>query len=198
MTGYTVMLTFFTRKKFPHNWAATQVGLGNAYLNRIKGDRARNIEKAIAAYSAALSVYTYNAFPKNWAATQVGLGNAYRNRIEEDRAKNIEKAIAAYSAALSVYTSNIFPQNWAMTQVGLGNAYCETKDTQITARDANYTTPPTLPSPVPEVISAQPSPKQAARNIYWFNWLSYAIAVALLAGAGFGQLYANQPIYLAL
>lgn len=71
----------------------------------------------------------------------------------------------------------------------------ETKDTQITARDANYTTPPTLPSPVPEVISAQPSPKQAARNIYWFNWLSYAIAVALLAGAGFGQLYANQPIF---
>jgi hypothetical protein len=71
----------------------------------------------------------------------------------------------------------------------------ETKDTQITARDANYTTPPTLPSPVPEVISAQPSPKQAARNIYWFNWLSYAIAVALLAGAGFGQLYANQPVF---
>jgi hypothetical protein len=71
----------------------------------------------------------------------------------------------------------------------------ETKDTQITARDANYTTPPNLPSPVPEVISAQPSPKQAARNIYWFNWLSYAIAVALLAGAGFGQLYANQPIF---
>ncbi|NJM23309.1 MAG: hypothetical protein HC907_34040 [Richelia sp. SM1_7_0] len=71
----------------------------------------------------------------------------------------------------------------------------ETKDTQITARDANYTTPPTLPSPVPEVISAQPSPKQAARNIYWFNWLSYAIAVGLLAGAGFGQLYANQPMF---
>lgn len=71
----------------------------------------------------------------------------------------------------------------------------ETKDTQITARDANYITPPTLPSPVPEVISAQPSPKQAARNIYWFNWLSYAIAVTLLAGAGFGQLYANQPVF---
>ncbi|MBE9212835.1 hypothetical protein IQ247_09040 [Plectonema cf. radiosum LEGE 06105] len=71
----------------------------------------------------------------------------------------------------------------------------ETKDTQITARDANYTTPPTLPNPVPEVISAQTNSKQAARNIYWFNWLSYAIAVGLLAGAGFGQLYANQPMF---
>jgi hypothetical protein len=67
--------------------------------------------------------------------------------------------------------------------------------TQITARDANYTTPPTLPNPVPEVISTQPSPIQAARNIYWFNWLSYVIAVGLLAGAGFGQLYASQPMF---
>ena len=71
----------------------------------------------------------------------------------------------------------------------------ETRGTQITARDANYTTPPMLPSPVPEVISAQTSSKRAARNIYWFNWLSYAIAVGLLAGAGFGQLYANQSMF---
>ncbi|QKQ75229.1 hypothetical protein [Nostoc sp. TCL240-02] len=71
----------------------------------------------------------------------------------------------------------------------------ETGSTQITARDANYITPPMLPNPVPEVISAQPSPKQAAQNIYWFNWLSYAIAVGLLAGAGFGQLYASQPMF---
>lgn len=74
-------------------------------------------------------------------------------------------------------------------------ALAETGGTPITARDANYTTPPTLPNPVPEVTSAQPSPKQAARNIYWFNWLSYAIAVGLLAGAGFGQLYASQPMF---
>ncbi|GAB1537743.1 hypothetical protein NUACC21_03970 [Scytonema sp. NUACC21] len=71
----------------------------------------------------------------------------------------------------------------------------ETGGTPMTARDANYTIPPTLPNPVPEVTSAQPSPKQAARNIYWFNWLSYAIAVGLLAGAGFGQLYATQPMF---
>jgi len=71
----------------------------------------------------------------------------------------------------------------------------ETGGTQITARDANYTTQPQFPNPVPQVISPQPTPKQAARNIYLFNWLSYAIAVGLLAGAGFGQLYASQPIF---
>jgi hypothetical protein len=70
-----------------------------------------------------------------------------------------------------------------------------TGGTQITTRDANYTTPLTLPNLVPEVISVQPSPQQAARNIYWFNWLSYAIAVGLLAGAGFGQLYVSQPMF---
>ncbi|MDF5739004.1 MULTISPECIES: hypothetical protein [unclassified Nostoc] len=74
-------------------------------------------------------------------------------------------------------------------------APAQTRGTLITARDANYTTPPMLPNPVPEVTSVQPSPKQAARNIYWFNWLSYAIAVGLLAGAGFGQLYATQPMF---
>ncbi|MEH2005508.1 hypothetical protein [Nostoc sp.] len=74
-------------------------------------------------------------------------------------------------------------------------APAQTRGTLITARDANYTTPPMLPNPVPEVTSIQPSPKQAARNIYWFNWLGYAIAVGLLAGAGFGQLYATQPMF---
>jgi hypothetical protein len=70
-----------------------------------------------------------------------------------------------------------------------------TGGTQVTTRDANYTTPLTLPNLVPEVISVQPSPQQAAQNIYWFNWLSYAIAVGLLAGAGFGQLYVSQPMF---
>jgi hypothetical protein len=70
-----------------------------------------------------------------------------------------------------------------------------TRGTQITTRNANYTTALTLPNLVPEVISVQPSPQQAAQNIYWFNWLSYAIAVGLLAGAGFGQLYVSQPMF---
>ena len=47
---------------------------------------------------------------------------------------------------------------------------------------------------VAEVLAKQGKPK-ASLWLYWFNWLSYAIAVTLLAGAGFGQLYANQPIF---
>nr|WP_232731833.1 hypothetical protein [Oscillatoria sp. PCC 10802] len=38
------------------------------------GDRAENLERAIAAYQAALQVRTREAFPQNWAMTQNNLG----------------------------------------------------------------------------------------------------------------------------
>ncbi|MFN5989193.1 MAG: hypothetical protein ACK47Q_07115, partial [Dolichospermum sp.] len=41
----------------------TQNNLGNAYSNRIRGDKADNLENAIAAYNAALEVYTRTDFP---------------------------------------------------------------------------------------------------------------------------------------
>ncbi|MEH1904832.1 MAG: hypothetical protein V7L04_26390, partial [Nostoc sp.] len=97
--------------------------LGAAYGERIFGERAENIESAIAAFSAALSVYTRSVFPQNWAATQNNLGAAYGERIFGERAENIESAIAAFSAALSVRTRSAFPQDWAGTQNNLGNAY---------------------------------------------------------------------------
>ena len=65
-------------------------------LVRVRGDRADNLEKAIAAYEAALTVRTREALPR-------GLGEhaeqprhrLLRNRIRGDRADNLEKAIAA-------------------------------------------------------------------------------------------------------
>ena len=101
----------------------TQIDLGNAYLYRIRGDRADNLEKAIAAYEAALTVRTREALPREWAATQNNLGNAYADRIRGDRADNLEKAIAAYEAALTVRTREALPREWAATQNNLGNAY---------------------------------------------------------------------------
>jgi predicted LPLAT superfamily acyltransferase len=52
----------------------TQNNLGNAYKNRIRGERAENLERAIAAYEAALTVYTREAFPEKWAMTQGQFG----------------------------------------------------------------------------------------------------------------------------
>lgn len=65
----------------------------------------------------------------------------------------------------------------------------------IIARGFNNTTPPHLLAPVPSARPL-PDPVQAARQrLRWFNWLSYAIAVGLLAGAGFGQLYVAKPTF---
>ncbi|MEG3847653.1 tetratricopeptide repeat protein [Microcoleus sp. herbarium19] len=103
--------------------AAAWGSLGNLYQQYPQGDRANNLERAIASYTAALSVYTRDTFPEDWAATQNNLANAYSNRIRGERADNLEKAIGYYTAALSVYTPEAFPEDWAMTQHNLGIAY---------------------------------------------------------------------------
>jgi TPR repeat protein len=67
----------YTRQAYPEQWARTQNNLGNAYLERIRGERAENLEQAIFHYQQALDVYTRQAYPEQWARTQNNLGNAY-------------------------------------------------------------------------------------------------------------------------
>jgi CHAT domain-containing protein len=98
-------------------------GLGNAYLDRRIGDRAANLENAIAAYEAALTVRTRETNPREWADTQNNLGLAYGERIRGDRADNREKAIAHLVAALTVRTREVNEREWAGTQNNLGVAY---------------------------------------------------------------------------
>ncbi|MFG3817373.1 tetratricopeptide repeat protein, partial [Limnothrix redekei] len=72
-------------------WAATQNNLGLAYNDRIRGERADNLERAITAYERALEVRTRDALPEDWAATQNNLGLAYNDRIRGERADNLER-----------------------------------------------------------------------------------------------------------
>jgi tetratricopeptide (TPR) repeat protein len=102
-------------------WANTQNNLGNAYSDRIKGDKAENLEQAIACYRSALKVYNFDAFPEKWANTQNNLGNAYSHRIKENKVDNLEAAIACYRSALKVYNFDAFPEKWANTQNNLGS-----------------------------------------------------------------------------
>ncbi len=70
----------------------TQNNLANAYSNRIKGERAENLEQAIACYKAALEVYTRNAYPERLGKdVKDNLGTAYFDRIKGERAENIEE-----------------------------------------------------------------------------------------------------------
>ena len=74
----------------------TQNNLAIAYRNRIRGEKADNLERAITAYQEALKVYTFDAFPQDWALTQHNLATAYSYRIRGEKADNLERAIAAY------------------------------------------------------------------------------------------------------
>jgi len=50
LAAYQLALQVKTRDAFPQQWAMTQNNLGEAYRNRIKGEREENLEFTIAAY----------------------------------------------------------------------------------------------------------------------------------------------------
>jgi tetratricopeptide (TPR) repeat protein len=100
-------------------------------LERIRGERAENLEQAIFHYQQALEVYTRQAYPEDWARTQNNLGNAYRNRIRGERAENLEQAIFHYQQALEVYTRQAYPVECRRTARNLGNLAFEQGDWQL-------------------------------------------------------------------
>jgi CHAT domain-containing protein len=89
------------------------------------GDKADNLDKAIATYTEVLKVYTFDAFPKQWAEIQNNLALAYSDRIRGEKAENLERAIATYKEVLKVYTFDSFPEKWAYIQNLLGATYIE-------------------------------------------------------------------------
>jgi CHAT domain-containing protein len=123
ITGYQILLN--NSEPGSEKWARTQNNLAVAYTYRIRGEKAQNIELAIASCTAALTVYTRDAFPEDWAMTQNNLAIAYSNIIREEKAEYIEVAIASCTAALTVYTRDAFPEKWASTQNNLAIAYSD-------------------------------------------------------------------------
>nr|WP_293020031.1 tetratricopeptide repeat protein [Moorena sp. SIO3I8] len=120
-----------TKSAFTQDWAMTQNNLGIAYNNRLKRDRAENIEQAITAYQHALQIRTKSALPQDWAMTQNNLANAYSDRIKGDRAENIEQAITAYQHALEIWTPENFPINCLTASRNLGNLALKNNNWQL-------------------------------------------------------------------
>ncbi|MFB2805240.1 CHAT domain-containing protein, partial [Microcystis sp. BLCC-F209] len=79
---------------FPYEWAMTQNNLGNAYSDRIRGEKAENLELAIVALNQSLEVITPTAYPIDCLQTGRNLGNA-ANLIED-----WETAIKGYNLAI--------------------------------------------------------------------------------------------------
>jgi len=78
---YERVLALLTHASNPTLWAASQVNFGNELFQNPQGNRAANMERAIAAYQAALIVYTHDKLPNQWAMTQNNLGEMYRKSL---------------------------------------------------------------------------------------------------------------------
>jgi CHAT domain-containing protein/Tfp pilus assembly protein PilF len=97
--------------------------IAGSHDRRQQGNRADNVESAIAAYEQVLAFWKRETHPRGWAQAQHNLALAYSNRPRGDRAENLEKAIAGNEAALMVRTRHAAPLDWAQTQYNSGLVY---------------------------------------------------------------------------
>jgi tetratricopeptide (TPR) repeat protein len=82
---YRLALVNAPRERVPLDWAATQMGLGNA-LFRPGGNEGGTgkLEEAVEAYREALKERTRERVPLDWARTQTSLGNALEELGERE------------------------------------------------------------------------------------------------------------------
>ncbi|MBD2179995.1 tetratricopeptide repeat protein [Planktothrix sp. FACHB-1355] len=123
IAGYQIVLSH--RPPGSEKWARTQHHIAHAYRHRIAGEKADNLEKAIAIHTSAFQIDIREGFPEDWANAQHHLAIAYLFRIEGEKADNLEKAIAAHTTSLEVYTREDFPDYWAMVQHNLAVIYSD-------------------------------------------------------------------------
>jgi len=62
-------LKVFSKTDSPRWWAAAQQNLGLAHSKQIKGNRRKNLEKAMICFNEALSVWNEELFPRHWTET---------------------------------------------------------------------------------------------------------------------------------
>ena len=86
-----------------------QNNLGLAYRNRLKGNKAENLELAISCWKQVLFIYSQKDFPLEWAGTQNNLGTAYSDRLQGDKTENLELTISCWKQVLLIYSQKDFP-----------------------------------------------------------------------------------------
>ncbi|WP_313802902.1 CHAT domain-containing protein [Sphingobium sp.] len=101
-------------------WGLAQSGACFAYLTRILGDRADNLEHAVATCRDALSALDKPETRGAWANTQLVMAGALNDRVRGRRSDNMRNAILADQAALSMRSQATDPVAWATTQINLG------------------------------------------------------------------------------
>jgi tetratricopeptide (TPR) repeat protein len=106
----------------PTAWANAYQNLAIAYQKRVRGDRAENIERSIAAHDMSLTFWKRDTHADKWATVHHNLGEVVLLRVKGGRAANIDKAIESLHLALSVRTTESFPRSHLSTATVLGQA----------------------------------------------------------------------------
>jgi CHAT domain-containing protein/tetratricopeptide (TPR) repeat protein len=94
--------------------------LGNALDDRLTGDIADNVERAIETYRRALTIRTATAMPRQWAETTMNLADCYRERLVGDDAANVGTALELLGHAERVLQRDLHPDQWGQVQHNLG------------------------------------------------------------------------------
>jgi tetratricopeptide (TPR) repeat protein len=121
--GYERILRRVQPEVYPLFHAAMQNDLGNVYYRLPPGDRAANLERAIACYQEALRFRTTEMSLLDNAMTQNSLGAVYAELPTGDRAANLRKAITCFEEALRFYTPDSEPFECRRTTSNLAHLY---------------------------------------------------------------------------
>ncbi|MGK7899028.1 MAG: tetratricopeptide repeat protein [Xenococcus sp. (in: cyanobacteria)] len=97
--------------------------LGTTYSNRIRGERADNLEKAEGYFKQALEIARNLNYQDIEADLLNNLGTTYINRIRGERADNLEKAKNYFKQALKLARQLGNPSSEASVITNLGSVY---------------------------------------------------------------------------
>ncbi len=124
VAAYNEALLERTRERWPLDWAATQMNLGNALKALGEWEEGESgkaqLKAAVVAFQEALKERTRKRVPLLWAGTQMNLGDALRILGErEGGTALLDEAVVAFHEALKEWTRARVPPQWAMTQHNL-------------------------------------------------------------------------------
>ncbi|NEP86407.1 MAG: CHAT domain-containing protein [Okeania sp. SIO2C2] len=123
ISTYQAAITVFTQEAYPEYWKSIQNDLGSAYVYRIYGEKAENLESAINCYKNALELCEANT--EDWAKINISLGVAYVQKLRGNNTENVQQGINCLSNALSIITRQNFPLEWSRAKANLGILHLE-------------------------------------------------------------------------
>lgn len=104
------------------------IGLGTAYLNRIKGGKIENIEKAIEEFQKAEKWIDPEINPEQWIHLHHEMGLAYSKRERGNPEENLKMGIDAFEQAAGYAKKMGRWKSWALKLQGLSNLYIRRKN----------------------------------------------------------------------